>query len=699
MANSPPRFYRYDEAQDRFVWEDTLVLPRNSGPVWSARGVDVSGGGTLDLLLSNRDGPSELFSTYAPMLKARIMSVTTRKASSVAWGDYDHDLDGDLDLLFGSAPAPAVNSALYLNSAGTFATQVLLPPSGFGPHIVAFGDATGGGLLDVAIGTPNRLQVYNDGATGALNWSIPSVSPIRSLAWGDANDDGRLDLLVGRGDGSINLYLNQGSQLGATPAFSATVGGGVRSLTWGDYDGDHYLDFAVGVFDGRVRVYRNAGGPLYPINTWHFVQTWLSPDVAPTTAVAWADLNSDGSLDLAVGNYGAADTVWETVAGVFPAAATWTSAEISKTTSLAWGDWNNDGYPELAAGHDGEPDIVYANLGSAPGMPQLHPLWVSEERYETTGVAWGDRDGDGDLDLAISQKGAGQSGIYENTLAVPGHIAASAVEANQLPNPSPYLAMARPGTTLDAYMYSSPERLSGPLVPTVTVQYTVYDTDASGVASTTLEYSVDGGSQWQPAQLADESPELMTQTLETGRTSTFVWDAAADSAVSDDARLRIRIVPADPVGPFQQAVSSAVSPPFRVRGLGCTWPAGVSIRMTPEHPEPGDLVTFAGYVAQPGGPGSPRYQWNWGDGHGTGPVDCPNQNVHFSLQRHLHRDPAGDAVARMSDCPTCICQDTSGGGHWEARSHSADGATELHCCASRQQRGGECPRRCLGGAG
>ncbi|NLF01467.1 MAG: DUF11 domain-containing protein, partial [Anaerolineales bacterium] len=620
VADSPPRFYRYDEAQDRFVWVDALVLPRNSGPVWSARGADMSGGGTLDLLLSNRDGPSELFSTYAPMLKTRIVSVTTRKANSVAWGDYDHDLDGDLDLLFGSAAAPAVNSALYLNSAGTFATEVLLPPSGFGPHVVAFGDVTGEGLLDVAIGTPNRLQVYYNGATSALNWSTPSASPIQSLAWGDANDDGRLDLLVGRSDGSINLYLNQGGQLRVTPAFSATVGGEVRSLAWGDYDGDHYLDFAVGVFNGWVRVYRNTGGPLYPVDAWHFTQTWLSPDLAPTTAVAWADVNSDGHLDLAVGNYGAADTVWETVAGAFPAAATWTSAEISKTTSLAWGDWNNDGYPELAAGHDGEPDIVYANLKSAPGMPQLHPLWVSEERYETTGVAWGDRDGDGDLDLAISQKGAGWSGFYENTFAVPGHIVASTVEATQLPNPSPYLAVSRPGTTLDAYIYSSPERLSGPLVPTVTVQYTVYDPDASGVASTTLEYSVDGGSRWRPAQLADGSSELMTQTLETGSTNTFVWDAAADHAVGDDARLRVRVVPADPVGPFRQAVSSAVSPPFRVRGLGCTWPAGVSIRMTPEHPQPGDLVTFSGHIAQPGGPGSPRYQWDWGDGHSTGPL-------------------------------------------------------------------------------
>src|SRR5262245_50159219 len=51
------------------------------------------------------------------------------------------------------------------------------------------------------------------------------------------------------------------------------------SVAWGDYDRDGDLDLAVGNYDQPDRLYRNDGGALIPI--------WAAPEITRTTSVAW----------------------------------------------------------------------------------------------------------------------------------------------------------------------------------------------------------------------------------------------------------------------------------------------------------------------------------------------------------------------------------------------------------------------------
>ena len=79
------------------------------------------------------------------------------------------------------------------------------------------------------------------------------------------------------------------------------------------------------------------------------------------------------------------------------------------TTSIAWGDWDGDGNLDLAVGNYGQPDYVYVNQGETLSLTLTGELgWVSQNISNTRSLAWGDWDRDGDLDLA-----AGHCGIDE----------------------------------------------------------------------------------------------------------------------------------------------------------------------------------------------------------------------------------------------------------------------------------------------
>lgn len=363
---------------------------------------DYDGDGKPELAMANDGAPNTIYKFAGgenPVPIGSWSSDEENRTRSVAWGDYDND--GDLDLAFGNNDQP---DQIYQNNTTPFQpdpgwTSALTETT----HSIAWGDYDGDGDIDLVSGNETENRIYrNDGGILEPDQTF-GTGQTKSLAWGDCDGDGDLDLAAA-GDSHIYWYRNNAGNL--TGEKITVYSYERRSVAWGDYDGDGDLDLAVGSIGTPNEVYDNDG-------QCGFEQEWEAKAGDSTTSVAWGDMDNDGDLDLAVGNGGnkpKPNRVYRNDAGTLSDDPVWSSIEAHKTTSIAWGDYDGDGDLDLAVGNDNQPNQLYRNDG---GILSEKAVWSSVETDGTTSVAWGDMDNDGDLDLAVGNNGNSDK-IYQN---------------------------------------------------------------------------------------------------------------------------------------------------------------------------------------------------------------------------------------------------------------------------------------------
>ena len=81
------------------------------------------------------------------------------------------------------------------------------------------------------------------------------------------------------------------------------------------------------------------------------------------------------------------------------------------TTVVAWGDFDGDGDLDLAVGNGSQQNVVYPNNGDGTFGAGVDFGTGSDGPFT---LAWGDADNDGDLDLAV---GATMVGAMSTTMS------------------------------------------------------------------------------------------------------------------------------------------------------------------------------------------------------------------------------------------------------------------------------------------
>ena len=336
--------------------------PSGGGNVCTS--ADFCSHGAVGVLLGNGDG------TFRP---AVTYETSGYLSFSVALGDLNGD--GKLDLVVvndcgvvpidseGNCPYATVD-VMFGNGDGTFGPPVSHQLDGWQPVSVALRDLNGDGKSDIVVAdicnipntcsgtgctcTTGLVEVLLNESNGIFSGPIgyDSGAPFgRSVALGDVNRDGKLDVLVGN-DGGVGVLLGNGD---GTFKPAVMYGAGGQWIAVGDVNSDGKPDLlsvasqSIGIVDVLLG---NGDGTFKPAITYPTGGEFAN-------SVAVADVNGDGKPDLVVTNLSgiwpdqrAVGVLTGNGDGTFQPAVTFDSGGGSPF-SVAAGDLNKDGRPDV----------------------------------------------------------------------------------------------------------------------------------------------------------------------------------------------------------------------------------------------------------------------------------------------------------------------------------------------------------------
>jgi len=468
--------------------------------------------------------------------------------------------------------------------ASAIAQFTRVPNSGL-PNVlesaVALGDFDKDGYVDVLLSgindsldssNPSRYltRVYKNNGNGTFsNVAGAKLMPmyVSTAAWGDYDNDGYLDILVGGVDTLSNQTTKLYRNINGTGTFTEVTGLPFQSssygcVAWGDYNNDGYLDVLSSGFynNGAItKLYRNEKNGTFTEVTGVPFQ-----GVNGHSKVAWADFNNDGYLDVVLCGRSAQSTanpkpitkVYFNNGGNGTFTEDFAASIIGVWRgSMSAGDYNKDGLIDLIVAGITSGDstgvvvrdttLIYINNGdstfrvSDPGLPGV----------AQGVVVWGDYDGDGYMDILMNGYSS-SNGLFRNlgngdftaaNLSV--ELAAGGIAWGDINN--------------DGYLDCI---CTGVVTGTKTDTTIVY------------RYSGSGSSAAYVANVKPSAPTLVSAALN-GSTATLTWNRGSDTKTPKDGltyALRLGTTPGgiQRISPLADTSSGASNGFRRVAGFG-----------------------------------------------------------------------------------------------------------------------------------
>jgi hypothetical protein len=381
---------------------------------------DVNGDSKADVLVPAQGFSSGVVDVLLGIGKGAFHAATTYYPGENSWGVVfvaAGDLNGDgypdlavqnhcqLADVCPSFDAGSPVGVMLGNGDGTFGSAIAYFPEGFVSPALAiadvnrdgkpdllivsnFGSSSGGPVLGVGLG--NGDGTFQPSLNYSLNYT-PS-----DIAAGDFNHDGKVDVVVSDTEG-VEVLLGNGDGTFNSPT-EYTTGSTGEGVAVGDVNGDGVLDLVVAnlgngtASSGSVSVLLgNGDGTFQPAVGYNSGAVY-------TTAVALADMNKDGKLDIVLTSAdsnsnpnGVVGILLGNGDGTFQSTIN-TATPALGDISLAVADFNGDGKLDVAIGYG---DVLL--LGNGNGTFQT-PIILGASGL---GIAAADFNGDGRPDLAV----------------------------------------------------------------------------------------------------------------------------------------------------------------------------------------------------------------------------------------------------------------------------------------------------------
>jgi hypothetical protein len=260
---------------------------------------------------------------------------------------------------------------------------------------IATGDFNNDGILDVAVGNGTTIDVYLGKGDGSfrnpIQSSVSNVDPMFYMVAADVNNDGNLDLIVSGGSYvDVAVLLGDGKGSFTQSATYGAVFDDRGYLAVGDINGDGKLDFVVSGFD-------YAGSAFAFLGNGDGTFQQVDGNIGLDGPMVLGDFNGDGILDLAgvdIDDGGPLLVAFGNGDGTFQKPTVYDTGGPANAVVAA--DVNGDGYLDLIT------DGVAVWLNNGDGTFSLGKTFpIGGYQYGNGPMSIGDFNGDGKLDLAV----------------------------------------------------------------------------------------------------------------------------------------------------------------------------------------------------------------------------------------------------------------------------------------------------------